>query len=539
MSTSKREQQGHPGQAVNHLHMVMPCDPRAIAMETLPSTNTSTSHQRGRRQSRGHQIYQRGHVTQMRRTKGADTMHDLQEEIHRKMFTCTYDVVLLCWECRSILKKTWKFRQRIQQAQLLLKTPEFYLNFSTSTLSTLQSTVINNNCEIVCENEKKVKLEIEEEFNDLDDKNDRNDDISNEEDIRIEPKGEIFNNIVLEEDINKEFNKINTSFEDEMYNEVKSDETIQYKTKEEIFNKEVERKKTNKRKKNIEIEIPIINESDLDDKVFDDDISDEEINNKSPEENLQNPKKKKKIIPEQRPCRYKKRELITKNTTNMERFYVKNDVNEKVIEEILDRRLSIKYSGKPKNKCRLCNIMFKREIDLRRHKTLKHFPYFISGYSLRTHRKSVHERKYPPKNKICDICGKGFNRIIKKPGSKPRRNKTMTDKPTPFGFLCNECNMNFDTHTTPQPRVECTICHKLVRTDLSRAHARTHAPRNTYACALCVKTFASRASYEHHLKYTKTHAVIDINNSAILKIAVTCLMRILRNRLRTTVFGHD
>ncbi|XP_045541303.1 zinc finger protein OZF-like [Papilio machaon] len=58
----------------------------------------------------------------------------------------------------------------------------------------------------------------------------------------------------------------------------------------------------------------------------------------------------------------------------MERFYVINDVNEKVIEEILDRRLSIKYSGKPKNKCRLCNIMFKREIDLRRHKTLKHFP---------------------------------------------------------------------------------------------------------------------------------------------------------------------
>ncbi|XP_013162687.1 PREDICTED: zinc finger protein 182-like isoform X1 [Papilio xuthus] len=138
--------------------------------------------------------------------------------------------------------------------------------------------------------------------------------------------------------------------------------------------------------------------------------------------------------------------------------------------------------------------------------------------------------------------------IIKKPGSKPRRNKTMMDTPTDFGFLCIECNKYFETkksrwihvqrthregfecticgkrfpfknnltrhqitHTTPQPRVECTICHKLVRTDLSRAHARTHAPRDTYACALCVKTFASQASYEHHLKYTKTHAVIDIN----------------------------
>ncbi|XP_013162695.1 PREDICTED: zinc finger protein OZF-like isoform X2 [Papilio xuthus] len=143
---------------------------------------------------------------------------------------------------------------------------------------------------------------------------------------------------------------------------------------------------------------------------------------------------------------------------------------------------------------------------------------------------------------------KSYLQIIKKPGSKPRRNKTMMDTPTDFGFLCIECNKYFETkksrwihvqrthregfecticgkrfpfknnltrhqitHTTPQPRVECTICHKLVRTDLSRAHARTHAPRDTYACALCVKTFASQASYEHHLKYTKTHAVIDIN----------------------------
>ncbi|XP_013141784.1 PREDICTED: zinc finger protein 2-like [Papilio polytes] len=166
------------------------------------------------------------------------------------------------------------------------------------------------------------------------------------------------------------------------------------------------------------------------------------------------------------------------------------------------------------------------------------------------------KKQYTIKNE--ETC-KGFNvekdldrnntddKKIKKPGSKPRRNKTMRDKPTPFGFLCIECNKYFDTkksrwihvqrthregfecstcgkrfpfrnnltrhqitHTSPQPRTECTICHKLVRKDLSRAHSRTHAPRDIYTCVLCVKTFASQASYEHHLKYTKTHAVIDI-----------------------------
>ncbi|CAB3221954.1 unnamed protein product [Arctia plantaginis] len=56
-------------------------------METLPNKNASSSQQRGRgRQSRGRQIYQRGRVTTMRRTKGADAMAILQEKIREKMY---------------------------------------------------------------------------------------------------------------------------------------------------------------------------------------------------------------------------------------------------------------------------------------------------------------------------------------------------------------------------------------------------------------------------------------------------------------------
>lgn len=40
--------------------------------------------------------------------------------------------------------------------------------------------------------------------------------------------------------------------------------------------------------------------------------------------------------------------------------------------------------------------------------TVIYFQYFISAFSLRNHRKGVHEKKYPPKDKICDVCGRGF-----------------------------------------------------------------------------------------------------------------------------------
>ncbi|CAG4960795.1 unnamed protein product [Colias eurytheme] len=57
------------------------------AMETFPSYNASPSPGRGKgRQSRGRQQYQRSRVSQMRKTKGAETMLNLHEEIRKKMF---------------------------------------------------------------------------------------------------------------------------------------------------------------------------------------------------------------------------------------------------------------------------------------------------------------------------------------------------------------------------------------------------------------------------------------------------------------------
>ncbi|CAH2064476.1 unnamed protein product, partial [Iphiclides podalirius] len=136
--------------------------------------------------------------------------------------------------------------------------------------------------------------------------------------------------------------------------------------------------------------------------------------------------------------------------------------------------------------------------------------------------------------------------IVKNPGSKPRRNKAMKDKRTPLGFQCTECDNYFEnkkmrwkhvqkqhrdgfecstcgkrfafknnltrheqTHS-PRPRVACAACGKQVRADLVRAHARTHAQRERLACAACERSFASRASYEHHLKYARAHARGDV-----------------------------
>ncbi|XP_059047572.1 zinc finger protein 93-like [Achroia grisella] len=137
--------------------------------------------------------------------------------------------------------------------------------------------------------------------------------------------------------------------------------------------------------------------------------------------------------------------------------------------------------------------------------------------------------------------------VVLRPGTKPRRNQAMMDKRTPYGYLCTECNKYFDNknqrwkhvqrhhregykcstcgkrfafknnlsrheqlHQGPPPREECTVCHKMIRVDLVKIHARIHSDRQQFTCAECDKCFVSRASYEHHLKYTQAHAAVDI-----------------------------
>ncbi|XP_013162657.1 PREDICTED: zinc finger protein 135-like isoform X2 [Papilio xuthus] len=252
-----------------------------------------------------------------------------------------YNIVLLCWECRSILKKTRRFRERIQQAQLLLQTPEFYLNHSTSCLSTLQSKIIDNNCEIVYEsyNGDKIKLEIHREHDEVP---------LNDEEILIEPKEEILDEII-EQDTEQLIIKDNLF--DEFKNETNQNESEAY----------------NKTKGNNQIDITKIKSEDIQTDTFD--YSDEANKDYKVKK-----RKKKKVVAELRPCRYTKRELINRNTINMERYYFTSDVNEQVLEEIYDRRMSLKYLAKPKYKCILCMVKFNREIDKERHNTLKHLP---------------------------------------------------------------------------------------------------------------------------------------------------------------------
>ncbi|XP_049884186.1 zinc finger protein 729-like isoform X2 [Pectinophora gossypiella] len=124
------------------------------------------------------------------------------------------------------------------------------------------------------------------------------------------------------------------------------------------------------------------------------------------------------------------------------------------------------------------------------------------------------------------------------PGSKPRRNPTMMDKPTPYGYQCMECAKYFDNknqrwkhvqrvhregyrchscgkrfafknnltrheqlHAGPPPREECPVCHKMIRTDLVKVHARIHTARERYKCSMCDKGYRSRGELRDHENY--------------------------------------
>ncbi|XP_075989782.1 uncharacterized protein LOC142985470 [Anticarsia gemmatalis] len=141
---------------------------------------------------------------------------------------------------------------------------------------------------------------------------------------------------------------------------------------------------------------------------------------------------------------------------------------------------------------------------------------------------------------------KGSNKSKEfKPGSKVKK-KNLQNK-NPNGYLCRHCNKRFDnhnqrwkhiqrlhaeghtcptcgksfpfrtslarherTHKPSPPRVECPTCNKQIRVDHIKTHARIHSARERYSCVECDKSFVSRASYEHHLKYTLAHTLTDL-----------------------------
>ncbi|XP_045456165.1 zinc finger protein 879-like [Melitaea cinxia] len=75
--------------------------------------------------------------------------------------------------------------------------------------------------------------------------------------------------------------------------------------------------------------------------------------------------------------------------------------------------------------CPDCGKIFTRKTYMMNHYKLvhvrqsKHYcdicdKYFITGYAIRTHKKFVHDKLEKPKDKICEICGRGFftNRVL-------------------------------------------------------------------------------------------------------------------------------
>ncbi|CAB3255998.1 unnamed protein product [Arctia plantaginis] len=155
-----------------------------------------------------------------------------------------------------------------------------------------------------------------------------------------------------------------------------------------------------------------------------------------------------------------------------------------------------------------------------------------------------------------DVHGVNLNVTVKKktgrrksdalqPGVQVHNDLSSSDKGT--SYLCKECNKYFDNknqrwkhvqrhhreghkcitcgkrfafknnlarhqllHEGPPPRTECPVCHKMIRVDLLKVHSRIHSEREQHTCVECSKSFVSRASYEHHLKYTQAHAATNI-----------------------------
>ncbi|CAD0207145.1 unnamed protein product [Chrysodeixis includens] len=116
-------------------------------------------------------------------------------------------------------------------------------------------------------------------------------------------------------------------------------------------------------------------------------------------------------------------------------------------------RDSVRHTQRPRRKipCPDCGKIFSKNSYMKNHfrlvhvKESKHYcelcnKYFANGYGVRTHKLYVHQKVPHEKNKICDICGKGFstNRIL----NNHRRTHTG-ERP----FKCNYCSATFAQET--------------------------------------------------------------------------------------------
>ncbi|KAJ2941946.1 hypothetical protein O0L34_g10764 [Tuta absoluta] len=166
------------------------------------------------------------------------------------------------------------------------------------------------------------------------------------------------------------------------------------------------------------------------------------------------------------------------------------------------------------NKCESCLETFKDQNELQEHTVSKHSLSVKTVVKTSKMRKGVALVDEPSSHGYqCTECDSYFE-------NKNQRWK-HTQRVHREGFRCHSCGKRFafkhslsrheqiHSHGQP-PREECPICHKMIRVDLLKIHSQIHSDREKFSCAACNKTFVSRASYQHHLKYTMSHSNADI-----------------------------
>ncbi|CAH1954095.1 unnamed protein product [Acanthoscelides obtectus] len=165
--------------------------------------------------------------------------------------------------------------------------------------------------------------------------------------------------------------------------------------------------------------------------------------------------------------------------------------------------------------CAACGKVFKRKIDLNRHKKEEHAvekprqvcnicdKSFKNATLLREHY-SVHTGE---QNYCCDVCGKTFQRLSSR--SRHMRKHTTDERSRKTPFLCTICGKLFPYSNTMSrhmmshagvKRFTCKICNKKFNQMAHlRVHMRTHTGEKPYTCSYCYQAFSLNASMRKHV----------------------------------------
>ncbi|XP_013141787.1 PREDICTED: zinc finger protein 254-like [Papilio polytes] len=162
----------------------------------------------------------------------------------------------------------------------------------------------------------------------------------------------------------------------------------------------------------------------------------------------------------------------------MERFYDTSVVNEKVLQDILDNGMSMKYNGKYKFKCGICNTPFYKKINLQRHTILTHLPakgpykccecVYETQYISELHEHWRKHRVYK-----CRLCPNSFVTV-----TQMIRHLQQTHKHI---YQCLECRKEFYTYR-----------------DIFLHYKEAH---NQRTCDHCGKAFRRKKLLEQHMIY--------------------------------------